>query len=743
MNKTYFRTHSLLFYTFFYTMTFLLTASHLSSAEKIRGQVTGINGLPISQAEVIIVEQPERVFTDETGFFTIEVRLTSPRLALRIKHPDYFEQEFEITGPAEHKLFKFTLIPLVRQKEEVVVTATRFPELLTEVPLSGAVVSNITIEEKLAAHITDVVSQTTGVTSLGSGGFSIVPSIRGLARRRTLLMVDGSRISSDRRTGPNASFLNPLDLEKIEIFRSPSSVFYGSDAIGGVMNFLTYNPPDEDHFRLKGNLKYGTVNNEREIHLSLSGARSGWAYYFSARNDQADNYKSPENEIPLSFYNQSNLTGKIIKYSRNREITTSFILARGRDIGKPAINSSSKPTWYPRENHNLFQLNWKEKSLGPRVDLTFHFYLNPNFLETSTDSIKNNIKTQESFARTESTDYGAQLSLEYKYSSKIRITGGADFYGRAGCKAYNLYKNLNNIGQITEIKEEYPYIDGNRKDAGLFFSFDYLGVKKLDLTGGLRLDFLNSSAKTGGENLTTNKIALTGFMAVSYRLFNPLTIFANLSRAYRTPDINEKFYTGITGRGFIIANPELKNEAGQNFEAGLKFTGKRVFFGFYAFRYSIDNLIERFLIGNQLYTYGNVEKGILKGLEAEWDWVPFRGFSIFGNYHLYDGQSKITGNPLNDIPPQRLVLGSRIWLDKFNLELNAVFQDKKDNPGPAEIAIPSYELFNLKITYELNRYMNCYLRLNNILNKFYLARPDPDSREEPGRNLIFGLNFYY
>lgn len=71
------------------------------------------------------------------------------------------------------------------------------------------------------------------MASLGSGGFSIVPSIRGLARRRILLLVDGARLSSDRRTGPNASFLNPEDLARIEILRSPSSVYYGSDAIGG------------------------------------------------------------------------------------------------------------------------------------------------------------------------------------------------------------------------------------------------------------------------------------------------------------------------------------------------------------------------------------------------------------------------------------------------------------------------------------------------------------------------------
>ncbi|MBC7364201.1 MAG: TonB-dependent receptor, partial [Candidatus Aminicenantes bacterium] len=647
----------------------LLLFGTLSATEKIRGQVLSINGIPINRAEVKVENQELFTLTDEKGYFELELPQEDKKIIIKIKHPDYFEEEFVINTTQGKKVLQFMLVPFVRQTEEVVVTATRFPEPLLELPVSGSVISKLTVEEKLPPHVTEVVSLSTGVTSLGSGGFSIVPSIRGLARRRVLLLIDNSRISSDRRTGPNASFLNPQDLEKIEIFRSPSSVFYGSDAMGGVINLLTYTPPAENHLKLKGHLKYGSVNNEREFNLAISGARSGWAYYFSVRNDQADNYKSPQGEIPYSYFSQSSLMGKVVRYSEKREITTSFILARGRDIGKPAVNSLTKPTWYPRENQNLFQFNWKEKSLGEKVELVIHFYLNPNFLETRKDSIKNGLKTQESFARTESTDYGAQLSLEYKLSNTFRLISGADFYARARSKALNQYKTLDSTGQVTEITTEYPYLNGNRKDAGLFLSFDYLGIRKLDLTGGLRLDFLKSSAETGGQLLASDKTTLTGFLAASYRLLDSLNIFANFSRSYRAPDINERFYTGITGRGFIIANPGLKNEDGLNFESGFRFSQKRTFLGLYLFQYSIDNLIERYKIGDQLYTYENVDNGRIKGLEVEWEWFPIKGFSLFGNYYLYQGKSKISGNPLNDIPPQRLIIGSRIWWNRFSMEL--------------------------------------------------------------------------
>jgi len=721
----------------------LIFFSILRAEITVKGRVISTMDQPVSQAQIICEPGNQTVLTDEQGYFSLSLP-DYKNYKIRIRHRDYFEQEFAVSKPKSGKLLTFTLVPYIPQKEEIVVTATRFPEPITSVPAASSVLTTTSIEEKMPSHITELVQTAPGVSSLGTGGFSVVPSIRGLARRRILLLIDNSRLSSDRRTGPNASFLNPEDLEKIEVLRSPSSVYYGSEAIGGVLNFLTYTPPAQDHFKLKGNLKYGTVNNEREVSLAVSGAKSGLGYYFSVRTDKAENYRSPSAEVPQSQFTQTSIFGKIIKWSEKREISASFLLARGSDIGKPSITSETKPTWYPAENQNLFQFNWKEKSLGRRAQLNFHFYLNPNFLETRSDKIEI-VKTQESFARTESTDYGLQLSLEYPLAKKLRLTGGADLYGRSRSKAYNQYINFDGSGNVTETIDEYPYTGGKRTDSGLFLSLDYEGIKNLDITGGLRLDFLSSRANPGGEEpaLTSQDQALTGFLAASYRLFNQVSIFANYSRAYRAPDLNERFYTGITGRGFIIANPDLKNECSQNFDTGIKLTNSRIYLGLFGFIYRIDNLVERYKIGNQLYTYGNVEQGKIKGLELEWEYFPFSRFSVFGNYYLYDGQSQVSGNPLNDIPPQRLVIGGKVWFNRFNIEVNGLIQAKKGNPGPAEIAIPGYGVVNFKASYILNQSLRLYARINNLFNKFYLARPDPDSREEPRRNLVLGLSFSY
>ncbi|MEW5900755.1 MAG: TonB-dependent receptor, partial [Acidobacteriota bacterium] len=427
-----------------------------------------------------------------------------------------------------------------------------------------------------------------------------------------------------------------------------------------------------------------------------------------------------------------------------REILATFLLARGQNIGKPNRTSASNPTWYPHENQNLLQLHWQEKNVWGDGGVTFHFFANPNFLETRADKIAG-FKSQESYSKTESTDYGAQLALDRKVVSHFRITAGLDWYGRTGAGAVNIDKYFDGQGTVTKTFEEHPYVEGNRKDVGFFFSGDYDGLKNLDLVAGVRLDLLSSRANPGGGREVSRNTdqALTGFLAGSVKLAEKFVVFANVSRAYRAPDLNERFYTGITGRGFIIANPGLTPESSLSLDAGLKFIEKRFFAGLYAFSYLIKDMIERYRVAERTYAYGNIEKGRVRGIELEWQYFPWSGFSVFGNWMLVDGQSLKSGIPLNDIPPRRLYIGSRVWVGRLSFEAEAAFQREKGDPGPAEISIPQARYVNLKASYFLAPAVNFHFSLSNLFDESYLARPDPESMEEPGRNFVFGISYSF
>jgi len=740
-NLSFMRKIVLLFFIFFLSVI-------QSLAVEIKGEVFNLEGKPVFGAVVLHRSSGSRSLTDEKGIFNLTVP-DEEKIRLEITHQDYMEQEIVLKAKNLRRKVIVTLIPYIVQREEVVVTALRHPESSASVPAAETVISKETLEEKMAPNITEALSNLTGVSSIGAGGFSLVPNIRGLARRRVLIMIDNARVTSDRRTGPNASFVDPKDIERIEVLRSPSSVFYGSDAIGGVIHIFTKKPAMEEKLKGRISAKYGTINQEKSIGFSLEGSKKKTGFYLSFRGNDAENYSSPSSEVLQSQFTQVSFFGKISHMSEKREIHLSFLGSRGQNIGKPNQHSLTKPTWYPKENQNLLQIHWLEKGIGKGGELSLQVYFNPNYLETKKEKYDEteDYKSKESYNKIQSLNFGAQLSYGKKIGEYFLLTGGMDFYGRSSVKSYNLSTNFDPSGNIEDVLKEWPFTDGDRKDLGFFLSADYFGIKNLDLVGGLRWYYLRMKALPGNASSqeSNNYSAWTGFFGGSFKLTEEVVAFANLSRAYRVAGLSELFYTGITGRGFIIAQPDLKPETSLNLDGGIKFIFKRFFAGLYSFYYEIDDLIERYLIdpSENILTYGNVNRGQISGYELELEYYPVPGWKLFGNFFSFRGKSKQTDDALNDIPPPRLFMGMRVWLRRFSAEINTTFQQKKKNPGPAEIEIPAYGISSIRASYLFDSSLRLYFVLSNLFNKDYLARPDPDGVEEPGRNFIFGLSYTF
>lgn len=137
--------------------------------------------------------------------------------------------------------------PLLHAAEEqaMVVTATGFEQKIQEAPASISVITKKQLEDKAYRDVTDALKDVPGVVVTGGASSSDI-SIRGMASKYTLFLVDGKRIST-RDTRPNSDnagieqgWLPPLEsIERIEVIRGPMSSLYGSDAMGGVINVIT------------------------------------------------------------------------------------------------------------------------------------------------------------------------------------------------------------------------------------------------------------------------------------------------------------------------------------------------------------------------------------------------------------------------------------------------------------------------------------------------------------------------
>ncbi len=704
-------------------------------SQEIKFKVLNTNGNPVENADVIILGEHKVLRTDENGECRVEM-IDKKAISLRIVHPSYYEKEMTVSNIENYGEIEIVLVPFVRQKEEIIITATRYPEPSIKIPSAHNVLTKDILEEKAASTIEQALTSVSGISSIGSGGYSKVPAIRGVARKRILILVENARIFSDRRTGPNASFVDPEEIEKIEIIKSPSSVQYGSEAMGGVIQIFTKDFPEKG-IQGRLSLKYGFNGEEKKGGFQIGRKFGKNGIFFSLNAVDSEDLSSPQGKIPMSHYSRYNSFLRLGHKSDKRDIAFGFLISRGRNIGKPTLDSLSSPTYYPRENHNLIFLNWKEK-IKEGVELSVHFSLNPNFLETNAEKF-NEYKISETFARTESTDKSFQISLRKDLFNKMKLTFGLDSFLRSNCNAKNTYRNFSSIGELVSVTEEQSIKNGSMANAGLFLTIDYWGLKPFDLVAGLRGDtfFLRSEIPEPIKNKITEN-ALTGFLGLSIEVKRNIFLFSNISTAYRVPDLSERFYTGITGRGFIIGNPDLKSERSLNMDLGVKIAKDNLYWGFYLFNYSMKDLVERYRKEGKLYSYQNMDKGYLRGMETEIEYYPFQGLKFYANFNLCEGKSTLKNIPLNDVPPPNILLGSKIWKGKFWGDFSCYMQKKLEKPGPSEIPIAGFSVFNFHFGY-YDGARRFFIKIDNIFNKSYKPRPDPDAREEPGRAISFNF----
>jgi outer membrane receptor protein involved in Fe transport len=224
-----------------------------------------------------------------------------------------------------------------------------------------------------------------------------------------------------------------------------------------------------------------------------------------------------------------------------------------------------------------------------------------------------------------------------------------------------------------------------------------------------------------------------------------LSIFINAGRAFRFPSLGESFYTGLSGRKYVVGNPGLLPEKSLNADIGLKWAANDFFLGVYFFTYQINDMIERYKNEEQIYTYDNVTRGNLVGGEIEARFKPSVNTDLFGHFFYYSGKTGGDGEriPINDVPAPRLVLGGKFHIDQLWMEVNLLHSLKKSEPGPAEVVNDAYTLLDFKGGYYFSSTFYFYLKLANLLNAEYYANPDPDIPLAKGFNLSAGLHFYF
>jgi outer membrane receptor protein involved in Fe transport len=700
---------------------------------EVRGTVRDIYGRPLAGVHVLIGAGPGAIDTDENGEFGFTIAESEPSVQLTFESPLYHRERRSLALNAVPAHVSVFLIPVRLLREDVTVTALNEAEKAVAVPFAQNVVPAVAIRENQPETVVQALQNLPGVHFIGKGGVSVTPSIRGLARRRILLLVQGARITSDRSAGASAQFFPPEMIHQIEVVRSAASVIYGSDAIGGVLQVIPRDARNAQSGLASLNLSANSANQRANGGFSLAHEFDDLSVLASLQVSRAGDYSSPAGRILNSGYTYYTGSLAATYETGERRIDVSFMKSAGRDIGKPErANDPSVSSYYPEENTNLLNVSYREDALITNGSLNLFFFLNANDYELNKEKLASR---QVDISKNTALDLGMRAAMKKKLDGRLALQVGADGYIRTNVDMENETWKKGSLSGSS-----FPVENGRRSDMGVYATLTYTGPAGIDLVGGARLGAFLRSAVSDGVFLRKSSLAPAFFLGVTRRIRDSMTLFINAGTAYRVPSLSEAFYTGITGRSSIVGNPGLEPEKSLNLDAGLKVHRKDFFLGAYLFQYSIRGMIEKFPLDDLAYTYSNIERGRIRGLELEFQLYPLRKLEIFGNAFAYHGVSTASGEHLNDVPSAKLFLGAKLWLGRFWSELDWLASAAVRHPGPAEASIPAYSVTDLKAGYYFSNRLFLFFKAANLFDQAYYANADPDIPLAKGLDLSLGLN---
>ena len=296
-----------------FIVIFLMTISALAQEVKVLDKETG---KPINNVTVFNESQTFSSFTKEDGM--VDITPVKSTETLIFSHISYAVKQIKKTR-LENQKFVIYLTRGSEQLDEVVLSVFKGDAKANRIAEQIAVVTAKEIQQLSPQTSADLLAAVPGIKVQKSqfGGGS--PVIRGMESNRVLLVVDGVRMNNAiYRKGhlQNAITVAPNQLDRTEIVFGPSSVVYGSDALGGVIHYYTKTPKLSAETEVNTSFfnRFSSINNEITTNASVELSTEKWASFTSVSFSNFGDLKMGRNRS-----HGFDDWGKVFEYSQNTD----------------------------------------------------------------------------------------------------------------------------------------------------------------------------------------------------------------------------------------------------------------------------------------------------------------------------------------------------------------------------------------------------------------------------------------
>ena len=690
------------------------------------------SGTPLPDAEVVIVGLTGSARTDADGRFTWRPDPTPPFEILVILSGG------QVTRPVLVETVDWAVTLTVRVSsvvdEQVTVVAGVAPSI-DATPVAGTtLITGRELLQRSPANLMQSLENVAGVNQVSEGHVA-VPAVRGLSSSRTLVLLDGARVTTERRVGPSATFVDPSSIDGVEVARGPGSVAYGSDAFGGIISITTRRPEPGSplRFRFSGTLATGTPEQRGAVEVSKGFPTGGIILQGHWRN--AEDYRGSDGKKAFnSGWEDRGFLVRIRTRLGAGIATIAWQSDFGRNIERLRDNSRAVRISHPHEDSHRLTASYE---LTPRAGMSrvlLNGFLGRYRLRTDQDRFATaSIGRSVSRADVSANDFGVRMTAE-GFAGPAKLEFGVDSHGRFGLQVHDTRVTYALHGFETSRFRSTPIADARRIDIAAFLQSEVTPAPRVVFGGGVRLDRVTITTTEGFfGNRSTSNGAGSGFGSLTLEPFRRVSVTGQVSRGFRDPLLSDRYYRGPTGRGFVTGSPNLSPETSLQFDLAVRLTTPRARAAVYVYQYRLNSLIERYEADTDLFFFRNRGRARVRGVEIELQGNLGLGLATEISGQIARGVTLGDDTALDGIGGNTLRIVLRKELARRGYaHVRAAFFTDDDRPGPTEQRTNGYTLVEVGAGWRLLPSLELRGLVRNVLDTAYLATPDLRAVQGPG-----------
>ena len=677
-----------------------------STAGTLSGTVTlAESGKPVSSAVVTIVQLKRTEGTDDDGKYTFTN--VPPGKYDVVAHldrvPDVVQQVDVAAGGTATLDFSIQLSALA---EQVTVTDSGAELVASSSVQSVSVVGSLELSRKNTASLGEVLDQELGVSKRSFGPASARPVIRGFDGDRVLVLQDGDTVGGlGAQSGDHAEPVDVLSLEKIEVVKGPSTLLYGSGAIGGVVNAVTGHESAHKGFSAYVTGIGSTNNWQGGGSAGFEFGTERWLFWSNGGGQKSNDYLTPLGRVPNSYSRDANFTGGAGYYPGKGFFSVNYQFDKRR-YGIPFNTAEEDPeVVFLNPRRHSVQFNGGFKDLKSFIEAGHFSFQYTDYAHAEANALTGEVNTQ---FNNKTINYRGTLDQR----KEGRLTGTLGFWG--------LNRDFVSSG-------EEALAPPTKQNAFAVFGVDTLTFKRASLQFGGRVEnnrYDPAFTERRGSLPARGFTGFSGAVGVRVTAWDGGALTANFSHSYRAPSLEELYNLGphAGNIAFEIGNPNLKRELSEGLDFGLKQTKGRLSGEINGYYYHIRDFIF-------LAPTGEIddESGLIvaqyrqdtanyRGVEAKLDVTLHKLLTLNLGSDYVRADLAGTKTPIPRIPPLRGRAALDFHYNNFTLNPEVVASSDQNRLFPTETRTPGYTVFNLAGSYLIARQHYAHVFSVNAFN---------------------------